>query len=446
MRKTFMLVLTLFMGLSLFLAACSSEKSSGGSGNDGSEGSSNSGDEGNGDGGMSEVTLNVTTTFGGTDPGHDAYEKLVSQFEEEHPNVTIKENNFTAKPATTAKFRTSWSGGKVPDVLWYFVGAKGNFLYESGKTVPMPTIMEANPEWADTFDQRALEAVKKLAPNGKLHAIPLLGYYEGLIANKALFEKYGLELPKTWEAFKKAVETFKKNDVIPVTVSMNTPNYLIEHYILAAGGAKCHSKGLEEGVPECYVNGLNLIKETYEWGAYPEDSLTLPDDVAAQNYYKKGQAAMIFDGSWVVGGLPEDIAKTTTVLPVPTPPNSSGYDGKQIISGFSQGWFVSKEAYNSNKKKAAVAFLKFMTSKEADQALVDVYGSVPAVKGVEVKAGTPAQMAGFDLVENATALEPASDGFLPPKTFAHIRDNIPAIVTGEKTAEGVLKKAKELGY
>lgn len=439
MRKSIMFMLTLVIGLSMIMAACSSGSDSSSSGSNDS-GNKN---EGSNEGGSDKVTLNVTTTFGGNDPGHKAYEDLLSQFKEKHPNVTIKRNDFTANNKSKAKFETKWTGGTIPDVLFYFNDSQAKYIYDSEKMVPMKKIMDNNPEWADSLNEAALDGVKTLAPNGKLLAIPLNGYYEGLIVNKKMFTDNGLELPKDWDKFKKAIQTFQDKDMIPVSASMNEANYVIEHSILGAGGAKCHGKGLADGVPDCYVDGLNLIKKMYDMGAFPKDTLTLADDQAAQQYYQKGQAAMLFDGSWAIGGLPEKVAKNSTVMPIPTPPESGGYDGNQVISGFSSGWYVSKDAYNSDKKKAAVDFLKFMTSKNADTKFANAFGAVPSVKGVEVDADSPAAKDGLDMAQNASALEPASDGFIPKKVYNHMRDNIPSLVKGDISAKELLEEAKD---
>lgn len=51
-----------------------------------------------------------------------------------------------------------------------------------------------------------------------------------------------------------AIETFKKNGIIPVSVSMgHIPHYWIEHLILSGGGIEEHRKNLKDAVPESRV-------------------------------------------------------------------------------------------------------------------------------------------------------------------------------------------------
>lgn len=442
MRKMYLLALTLVLGLSLLMAACGNDQDSA----SGKSDTSKDGGSKGGSGKSPKVTLNVTTTFGGTDPGKQHYDDLVKAFEDKYPNVTIQRDDFTATEATETSFKTKYSGGTVPDLLFYFTDSKAQFIYDSKKMVSMQKIMDENPDWANTFNQSALDQIKNMAPGNDLPAVPVIGYYEGMAVNKKIFKDNGLALPTDWDKFTKAIKTLKKKDIIPITGSLGgEPHYLWENAVLAEGGAKCHAKGLKNGIPDCYVKGLNLIKKLYDMKAFPEDALTLPDDTAARNYYNNKQAAMFLDGSWAFGGIPKDVAANTTVIPMPKPPESNGYEpGNQIISGFSSGWFVSKDAYSGDKKKAAVAFLKFVTSKEAVKGFASAAGSVPAVKGVQPKGANPASQAGLDMASKASVLESATDGFIPADSFAEIWKNISSVVTGKMSTEDVLKKAESL--
>lgn len=426
MRKSIMFSVIFVLGLSMILAGCSS-----GGGSNGKGDSSN------------KVTLNVTTTFSEDDPGHEPYEKLLEQFEDKHPDITIKRNDIKGNDKGMTKFETQWNGGEIPDVMFYFNDSHADFVYHSDKMVSMDKIMDDNPDWADQLEDTALDNVKTVAPNDELLNIPLNASYEGLIVNKKLFEDNNLDLPTDWDKFMEAIKTFQEKDIIPVSASMNLPVYLIEHAVLASGGAKSHAKGFEDEIPDSYVEGLDLIKDLYDKGAFPEDTLSLADDEAAQQYFQSGEAAMMLNGSWAIGDLPDDIADNSTVMPMPAPPNSSDYDGNQVISQFSEGWFVSQDAYDADKKEAAVEFLKFMTSKDADTKFANAYGAVPSVKGVEVEADTQAAKDGFEMAENASALEPSADSFVSEKVYNHMRDNISDVVTGKKSAKELLKEAQD---
>lgn len=465
-----MLLLTLVVGMSMLLAACGGggNSSSNSSGNSGSSSSSNSSSEGSNSGSsnsessdsgsssdqsasgkLPKVTLNVTTIFGpegGSDPGAAVYNKLVDKFTKKYPNVTIKQNDFTAKPATTTAFQTKYSGGTIPDLLWYFALNKAGFIYNSGKMVDMKKIMKANPKWAGNFKETAINQIKTLAPSDSLKAMPMVAYYEGLAVNTKLFEKYNLELPTTWDKFMKAVKTFNKNGVVPLTASLGgTPHYVWENVLLATGGADCHAKGIDEGIPKCYVDALKTIKKMYQNNVFPKQTLTLKDDPAARQLYINGQAAMYIGGSWAINGFKGELSKNTKVIGFPETPMSNGKykRGNQVIAGFSSGWFMSKDAYK-NKKKAAVKFLKFVTSKQAIKQFASAYGDVAAVN-VTPQVENPASQSGINFASNAKVLEPASDGFIPADQFTHIWKGIASVVVGDAQPKELLKEARKIG-
>src|SRR5699024_6453782 len=155
------------------------------------------------------------------------------------------------------------------------------------------------PDWASNFKDDAIDQIKDGAPSDTFEAIPMVAYYEGLAVNTEIFDKYDLDLPKDWDSFTTAIDTLNENDVIPIADSLgNEPHYVWENSVLASGGADCHAKGLDDGVPDCYVDGLNLIKDLYEMDAFPEDTLTIQDDGAAREAYNNGDAAMFISGSW----------------------------------------------------------------------------------------------------------------------------------------------------
>jgi len=167
------------------------------------------------------------------------------------------------------------------------------------------------------------------------------------------------------------------------------------------------------------------------------------DGTQAQDYFKTGQAAMMIDGSWAVGGLPDEIAEVTTVMPFPVAPGGKLEYG-DIISGFSSGWYMTKAAYEDDAKKDIVLeLLKFLTSKEAIKSIAEAQGSVPAAL-VDLEGLNDAQNAGVTMIQNAGALELAADSFISNPAFMYISERLSEIVTGNLTPEEVLEEAQKL--
>ena len=110
-------------------------------------------------------------------------------------------------------------------------------------------------------------------------------------------------------------------------------------------------------------------------GAFPVDVNAIKNDIITNMFYDK-QAAMILDGSWIVGGIKDP--QTTTVLPVPPTPNGKK-DPTDIIGGFSAGFYISRKAWDDPAKRdAAVKSVQHMTSNEAISMFAKVAGAPAA--------------------------------------------------------------------
>ena len=55
--------------------------------------------------------------------------------------------------------------------------------------------------------------------DGKVYAVPVRGYWEGLYVHTDLFEQYNAPLPKDWDSLLEAIRIFRENDIIPISIS-----------------------------------------------------------------------------------------------------------------------------------------------------------------------------------------------------------------------------------
>jgi raffinose/stachyose/melibiose transport system substrate-binding protein len=91
--------------------------------------------------------------------------------------------------------------------------------------------LAANPERKHSFVERAFD---EFTVDGKTlfsrarHFCLLFFYY-----NKALFEKYNVSFPKTYDDLKRAITVFKQNNIIPIAMGKQTEMayavYTVQH-------------------------------------------------------------------------------------------------------------------------------------------------------------------------------------------------------------------------
>lgn len=387
-----------------------------------------------------KVELRIATMFGGTDPSTETFEQSLKDFMELHPNVKIKNESMTSVgDEYRTKVKTDFSSGNEADITFFYTGADVKGIINSKKVMPYDEIWKDFPEVGKDITDGIKNSIREA--DGNVYALPLTGFYEGLFVNKALFDKYGLDLPTNWEKFQKAVEVFKENDIVPFAGPIAQSHYMIEHFVLSQAGAEGHMDVLENGAPEDWVKAFNNIKDLYEKKAFAKDSLVM-DIEMAQNLFKQEKSAMILEGSWFIGGCEDELKDKMAIIPMPAA--SDKMDPTSIIAGFSTGYYVSRSSYeDKNKQQAVIDLVSYLTSADRIKAIAGANGGSPSAN-VQVEGLHPLYIEGHKMVANAKTLNMPIDSRLSPEAFnVIVKDGIPFIVEGQKTPEEVLQAVKE---
>ena len=95
------------------------------------------------------------------------------------------------------------------------------------------------------------------------------------------------------------------------------------------------------------------------------------------------KAAMQIDGSWFANSLPADRMDSTVVLPFP----SRQGEGSAIIRGVSMGFYLTRKAWNSPRKDAAVHLLSYLATGDNARALGG-YGRTSTSSASSLRART----------------------------------------------------------
>ncbi|MFC7441466.1 ABC transporter substrate-binding protein [Laceyella putida] len=386
-----------------------------------------------------KIKLRIVTMFGGTDPAKKTYDQALKDFMKAHPDVEIVDESMTATGDDfRTKVKTDFASGNEPDVTFFFTGAEAEPIVQSGAVIPYDELFAKDKAWGDAFSENVKTQMK--AKDDKIYAVPVTGFYEGLFVNKSLFEKYNLELPTDWDKFNKAVEIFAENGIVPIAGSLEESYYLIEHFILSAGGPAGHNSKFDNGIHPTWAQGLEQIKEVYDKGGFPKDALTMKD-AQAQELFKNKQAAMIVNGSWILGGLTDK--EDVEVLPFPVLPGGKA-NPKDLVAGYTSGFYLSKKSHEDKDKKGlALELIKYLTSKDMIKKFAEANGGVPAVD-VTVDSLPTVAKNGHKMVQEASSLSLPIDAQISAEAFNEIRKGIPYIVQGKKTIQDVLSAAQKI--
>ncbi|MEG0152883.1 MAG: hypothetical protein RR744_06860, partial [Cellulosilyticaceae bacterium] len=178
------------------------------------------------------------------------------------------------------------------------------------------------------------------------------------------------------------------------------------------------------------------FKKFNDMGAFPVDTATTQNELVEAQFINK-QAAMFVDGSWCVAKFGD--SDTVTLLPMPGTGNGK-CDGKELISGFSSGFYITRKAWDDPaKREEAVKFIQAMTTTESIAEMVTLAGGgAPAANVGELTGLSPLGAAGAAMAGNATAVDGAIDGWLAKPAWEYLLSKVSGIAAGTEDPSAVI--------
>jgi len=368
-------------------------------------------------------TLRTVSCFAGSDSAAEAYVNLLRDFETATGN-TILDDSGTSNEAWKTSVLKRFAAGDEPDVLFYFAAGADSALLLN-RLVPLQEIRQAYPDLNLSEETALTEA------DGQVYAIPVYSFWEGLFVNRRLFDQYGLDLPTDWEKLTRAIAVFHENGIVPIAVSLSDiPHYLAEFAMLAC--AEPEELALRPGtfseVPASWLEGMRLIRTLAEAGAFP-DNAAFTEESVTTDLFLSGRAAMQFDGSWQVASIPADIAEDMLVLPMP---RVRGGQAEVYPGGVSMGFFLTRRAWDSPRRDAAVSLLAWLTSEESLKKLYNQHLSGSLQTSWEA------------MVQGRRMIRPLQDAMNQQARETWLLECIPAVAEGSMTAEECWQRVMEL--
>ena len=390
------------------------------------------------------VTINVVTSYGGDDGNRKHFEAAVKAYEEATGNK-VNDGSATSNEDWKAKVLTDFETGSEPDVLFYFTNADAEPFVSAGKVVSIEEIRKEYPEYAANMK----DSMMAVAADGKQYSVPSSGYWENMFVNKKVLEDCGVAIPGpdyTWDQFLQDCETIKANGFTPIACSLvEVPHYWFEFMVMNNGTVANHLEvptSVDSEAGQKWVKGLNDIKDLYERGFFPANTLTASDAETVE-LFNAGDAAFLIDGSWKVGYFTQNAADINDFA-IAYVPGKGDRKASEAIGGISMGYFITTKAWNDPaKREAAVKFVEYLTSDEVLSTFVTT--EVTALANGAKPAGlNPLQQSAADTNANVTAIAGAVQDLLTAEARGDLFANIQNIVTGKITAEDALAAALAL--
>lgn len=403
-----------------------------------------------GDPSAENVELTVVTSYGGDDGNRKNYEAAVASYEEATGN-TILDASATSNEEWKAKVLTDFETGTEPDVLFFFTNADAEPFIQAGKVVDIETIRAEYPEYGTNMR----DSMFAVAADGKSYALPSSGFWENMFVNTKVLADCGIEIPGadyTWDQFLADCQTIKDKGYTPIACSLfEVPHYWFEFAVMNNGTLSdqlevptLDSDGLVmDETAEKWIAALNDIKDLYERGYFPANTLTATDAETVQ-LFGDGEAAFLIDGSWKVGYFSENYPNNLEDYAISYVPAKGERSASEAIGGISMGYFITKKAWDDPAKRAAaVAFVEHMTSDEVLSTFVTTEVTA-LINGASPEGLNALQQSAADANANITGVVGAVQDAITSEAKTDLFGNVQNVVTGAMTAEDAVASAVAL--
>lgn len=217
-----------------------------------------------------------------------------------------------------AQLKSSLETGVAADIIFLRSYDPGRNIWDTGKLLPLDDVAPALKD----FPPAARGAWS--TDDGVLYGVPFVGVTHGVYYQKDTFEKYGLDVPETWDEFIAVCETLKSTGetVFAQGTKEGWPLYEVIFSGLGAnfyGGEQARQDlmaGKVKLTDPQFVKAFDKLNELQPY--FPNDYEAI-DYVSMQQLFGTGQAAMFIGGSWEIG-IFEDLGSGEDAIGFFAPP------------------------------------------------------------------------------------------------------------------------------
>jgi raffinose/stachyose/melibiose transport system substrate-binding protein len=323
-----------------------------------------------GDQEAAKPTIRFAHPFAGGSPGDSDYQAMITKFTDSTKDQVNWQVETAQGGMLRQKITTDLAADNLPDVFFWWALTAMKPMIDAGKILDMKDYLAKSSKvtFADFYDW----AWNAYSFDGKsFYGVPLIGYVDFLMANKELFQKYNLAMPKTYDELLAAAKVFADNGIVPVAEGSKsgdpahfwlgeilfqfvTPNDLAQ---LKTGGFKFTDPRVRKAV--------DVVVQSVKGRVFPKDTLGSGDYGPAIAMYNQGKAAMMLAETWSIPSISAEIVAKSAIIPFPRVKDAPYDAASQIIGGVNNCYAIQKSSFNDSKKqKAVVALMDFLLGDE----------------------------------------------------------------------------------
>ncbi len=382
-----------------------------------------------------EGEAEITVAVGAVGLEVEFFDAAAAIYEEACPNVAI---DFSQNPASATDilnlYLQLWEA-ESPDVDIFQV----DVIWPA---IIAPHVVDMN-EFAtqETIDNIFSDMITGQTVDGRLVALPWFSDAAGLYYRTDLLDKYGLDVPTTWEELEEAAEIIQEGEVAEGNEEFTGFVWQGNDYegltcdahewlVSTTGDSFITVDGEVNVTDPAFVE---LVGMAADWvGGISPEGVTTYQEEESRNVFQSGNAAFLRNWPYVfplASGDESAIAGEFAWVPLP--------DGGNRVGACLGGWQIAVSRYSDNPD-AGVAFAEFLTSYESQRAralLLGLLPTRPAVYEDADVAANPLFAAAGPILGTAYPRPSVITGDRYAEASAIFSGAIHDIITGQVSAE-----------
>lgn len=300
-------------------------------------------------------------------------DRAIAEFNETNTyNVAVEYQSYHEE--FKMKITMETAANNAPDMFFtYEEGFLAPFV-QSGHILPLDDLVDTS-KYVDNI-------LEHVTFDGQVYALPLARTTQLVYYNKAIFDHYGLEVPRTMDEMLEVVRILSSNSVLPFALG-NKDHWTGGLYLGALayrhGGADVFYKAVDGEIhfsDPAFVRAAADFKRLVDASAFKKDvnGTSLEE---ARKVFVSGQAAMWVMGSWDLPVLTEKINREGK--PNPLFDKVDVFNWPSVEAGVTghDAWITAPDyniaiSRNVKHKEAAVQFLRLLTSEKYQLLLAEL--------------------------------------------------------------------------
>jgi raffinose/stachyose/melibiose transport system substrate-binding protein len=369
-------------------------------------------------------------------PGEPIRQAAVDRFNKANADTKITPT-FFQNDAYKQKIKTAIGAGQAPTMIWGWGGGGLKSYVEASQVEDLTDWFGQNAAVKDKIFASSFGAA---TVNGKIYAMPvetvqpIVLYY-----NKKVFDKVGVQPPKSWGEIMALVPKFNAKGIAPFSLggqSRWTNMMWLEFLLDRTAGSEVFNNvfaGQKDAWSDpAVLDMLTKVQQLVKANGFIKGfSSITADSNADQALLYTGKAAMMLHGSWSYGiqqSQGGNFVKSGALGYMNFPPVEGGKgDPSNTVGNPGQYLSISSKATTAQKDTAKKFFSTTLVDKDEVAGWIKS-GGVPIIKGsdAEIAASPDAGFLKFvyDTSLNAKVFAQSWDQALSPTAAETLLDNI----------------------